>query len=168
MWDLRTGKKLRGFAGAGQTTWPAFLWSSFQFHVSSITYEPGHDDKYIARLGVDMISVYEVPSMNLLDSKSLKIPGFALFCAFSHLNSFQGVKEIAWSPKDNILSYWTPESGNAPAAVVLLEIPSKKEKRKQTLFNVADVKMYWQSKGDCLAVKVTFLPSYQVVEFISL
>jgi uncharacterized protein with WD repeat len=32
VWDIRSGKKLRGFLSGGRTQWPAFLWS--------------HDDKY--------------------------------------------------------------------------------------------------------------------------
>lgn len=30
---------------------------------------------YLARLGQDMISVYEAPSMSLLENRSIKIPG---------------------------------------------------------------------------------------------
>jgi uncharacterized protein with WD repeat len=47
-------------------------------------------DKYFARIGEDLISVYETPSMSLLDKQSIKIPG---------------VKDFCWSPKQNIISY---------------------------------------------------------------
>ena len=36
----------------------------------------------------------------------------------------------------------------------LIQIPSKEELRQKNLFSVSDCKMYWQSNGDCLAVKV--------------
>jgi uncharacterized protein with WD repeat len=55
VWDVKTGKKLRGFPNGS-----IFKWS--------------HDDKYFARLGNDAISIYETPSMNLLGNKSVKVP----------------------------------------------------------------------------------------------
>lgn len=92
--------------------------------------------------------MYETPSMNLLDKQSLKIPG---------------VKDFSWSPRQNIISYPVPiiallpsplalsslmqytymvperDSGNTPAKVVLVEIPSRKELRQKNIFNVNDV-----------------------------
>jgi translation initiation factor 3 subunit B len=56
---------------------PPFLWS--------------HDDQYLARMGDGLISVYEAPSMRLLDKKSLLA---------------DGVCEFQWSPKANVLAYW--------------------------------------------------------------
>jgi len=44
VWELSTGRRLRGFPSLGSTQWPAFYCS--------------HDDKYFARLSTDMISVY--------------------------------------------------------------------------------------------------------------
>jgi len=129
VWDIRSGKKLRGFASSNLNQWPIFKWS--------------HDDKYFARIADDMnmISVYETPSMELLEKKSIKIPG---------------VKSFSWSPNDYIISYFVPESNNnnKPATVVLLEIPSKKERRQKNLFNVIDCKMYWHPQGTYLCVKV--------------
>jgi len=76
-----------------------------------------------------------------MDKQSLKIPG---------------VKDFCWSPKQNIISYMVPEreNGNAPAKVVLVEIPSRKELRQKNMFNVINCKMHWQSKGKYLAVKI--------------
>jgi translation initiation factor 3 subunit B len=82
-----------------------------------------------------MISIYEAPSMNLLDKKSLKI---------------DGVKEFSWS-KGNVdpkgvpgkekhyISYWTPEVGNQPARVTLMSIPDRQILRTKNLFNVNSV-----------------------------
>jgi translation initiation factor 3 subunit B len=123
IWDVRSGKKKRAFAKGGP-----FVWS--------------HDDKYFARVGKDVISVYETPSMGLVGKKSIKCPG---------------VKEVQWSPDQNILSYWVPESGtggNIPASVALIEIPSRKVLREKHLYNVEDIKMHWQEQGNYLAVKM--------------
>lgn len=126
VYDIRSGKLLRGFErGQSKGGWPAFKWS--------------HDDKFIVRTTVDTVSVYEVPSMGLLDKKSFKIPD---------------VQEAHWCPTANIIAYWVPEKDNIPAKVALLEIPSRKLIREKHLYNVADIKMHWQASGDYLCVKL--------------
>ena len=124
VWDVRTGKKCRGFE-AGAIQGSEFRWS--------------HDDKYFARLGKDVISVYDSSTMGLLDKKSLKIPGIRDFC---------------WSPTDSLISCWQPEDGDSPARVLLISIPSRKEVVSKALFNVSDCRMHWQESGDYLCVKV--------------
>ena len=46
------------------------------------------------------------------------------------------------------------ESGNNPARVMLLSIPSKKEIVSKSLYNVSEFRMHWQENGDYLCVKV--------------
>lgn len=85
IFNIQTGQCLRTFElypknfkhDNGNVPPPPFLWS--------------HDDKYIARMQTDLISIWEAPSMTLLEKKSL---------------SAEGVLEFQWSPKANILSYW--------------------------------------------------------------
>lgn len=135
VWDVRTQKKLRSFetvlitppgAPAETQKVPSFFkWSA--------------DGSMLARLSPDMISVYGVPDMGLLDKKSLKIPGVADFC---------------WSPQGNLLSYWIPSTENTPATVAIIELPSRKVIREKHLYNVVDVRMHWQDCGDYLAIKV--------------
>lgn len=126
IWDVRTGISKRAFhSDQEKISWPVVKWSP--------------DDKYFAKIGPDILSVYETPSMVLLDKKSMKI---------------SGVKNFSWSPSHNILAYWVAEDKDVPARVTLLEIPSKNELRTKNLFNVADCKMHWQKSGDYLCVKV--------------
>jgi len=125
IWDIRSGKKLRGFPGGQSNQWPIFQWS--------------FDDKYFARLGTDLISVYETPSMSLIEKKSIPIPG---------------VKDFAWSPTEHLLSCWVPEQGNSAARILLMEIPSRKVKSQRNLLNVSDCKLHWQTNGEFLCVKV--------------
>lgn len=125
IWDVRSGLKKRAFNAERPPIWPVFKWS--------------HDDKYFARAVEDALSVYETPSFGLLDKKSFKIPG---------------IKEFAWCPNDNILSYWIAEEKDVPAKVSLVAVPSREEVRAKNLFNVADCKMVWQKCGDYLCVKV--------------
>lgn len=126
IWDIRTGQEKRSFPPPDEyVTWPVFRWSK--------------DDKYFARLGPDMLSVYETPSFGLLDKKSIKIPG---------------IRDFSWSPTDNILAYWVAEDKDVPARVTLLELPNRTEIRSKNLFSVADCKIHWQKSGDYLCVKV--------------
>jgi len=128
VWDVRSGKKLRGFDKEKSDVsqpWPVFKFS--------------HDDKFLARKGVDAVSVYETPTMGLLDKKSIKI---------------QGVQDCVWSPAANLLAYWVPEKSNGPASVGVIELPSRTVKREKHLFNVIDIKLHWHPQGDYLCVKV--------------
>jgi len=125
IWDIRTGLEKRSFDPEGPSAWPIFRWSQ--------------DDKYFARMGIDVLSVYETPSFFLLDKKSLKIPG---------------IRDFSWSPTDNIIAYWVAEDKDVPARVTLMEFPNRNEMRSKNLFSVADCKIHWQKSGDYLCVKV--------------
>ncbi|XP_073001132.1 eukaryotic translation initiation factor 3 subunit B-like [Typha latifolia] len=141
IFDVRTGKVMRDFKGNADefavggsgglsgVSWPIFRWGG------------GKDDKYFARIGKNMISVYETETFTLIDKKSLKV---------------ENVVDFSWSPTDPILALFVPElgGGNQPARVSLVQIPSKAELRQKNLFSVSDCKMYWQSNGEYLAVKV--------------
>ncbi|KAF8379127.1 hypothetical protein HHK36_028556 [Tetracentron sinense] len=141
IFDVRTGKVMRDFKGSADefatggtggvsgVSWPVFRWGG------------GKDDKYFARIGKNVISVYETETFTLIDKKSLKV---------------ENVMDFSWSPADPILALFVPElgGGNQPARVSLVQIPGKEELRQKNLFSVSDCKMYWQSNGDYLAVKV--------------
>jgi len=131
IFDVHTGKLLRCFSlypdnCDTSVPPPPFQWS--------------HDDNYIARMGKDLISIYETPSFKLLERRSL---------------SASGILEFQWSPKANILAYWAPEMKNIPAHVDLIEIPSRKALRQKNLFNVTSCSIVWQDEGEYLGVKVT-------------
>ncbi|EYU40305.1 hypothetical protein ABFS82_02G135200 [Erythranthe guttata] len=141
IFDVRTGKVMRDFKGSADefavggtggvsgVSWPVFRWGG------------GKEDKYFARIGKNVVSVYETETFTLIDKKSMKV---------------ENVVDFSWSPTDPILALFVPElgGGNQPARVSLVQIPSKEELRQKNLFSVSDCKMYWQSNGDYLAVKV--------------
>ncbi|TVU10085.1 hypothetical protein EJB05_43593 [Eragrostis curvula] len=141
IFDVRTGKVMREFKGSADefrvggtigisgVSWPILRWAG------------GKDDKYFARLGKNIISVYETDTFSLIDKKSLKI---------------ENVKDFCWSPTDPIIALFVPEmgGGNLPARVSLVQIPGKEELRQKNLFSVSDCKMYWQKNGEYLAVQV--------------
>ncbi|KAL5546173.1 hypothetical protein UlMin_005860 [Ulmus minor] len=86
IFDVRTGKVIRDFKGTVDE------WAG------------GKEDKYFARLGKNLISVYETETFSLVDKKSLKI---------------ENVLDFSWSPADPILALFVPElgGGNQPARV---------------------------------------------------
>ncbi|CAL8271732.1 eukaryotic translation initiation factor 3, subunit Ba [Gadus morhua] len=129
IWDILTGQKKRGFHCESSAHWPIFKWS--------------HDGKFFARMTQDTLSIYEAPSMGLLDKKSLKI---------------FGIKDFSWSPGDNVIAYWVPEDKDIPARVTLSQMPTREEIRVRNLFNVVDCKLHWQRNGDYLCVKVDRTP----------
>nr|CAB3241613.1 eukaryotic translation initiation factor 3 subunit B-like [Phallusia mammillata] len=129
IWEVFTGTKKRGFqadmSGADDRQWPIFKWS--------------HDGTYFVRKSKGVLSVYETPSMGLLDKKSIPV---------------DGVSEFVWSPSGNMLAFWVPEQNEIPARVTILAIPSKKEVRVKNLFNVSDIRLNWHKQGKFLCVKV--------------
>ncbi|KAL3516745.1 hypothetical protein ACH5RR_023647 [Cinchona calisaya] len=141
IFDVRSGKLMRDFKGSADefaiggtggvsgVSWPVFRWDG------------GKDDQYFARIGKNVVSVYETETFTLIDKKSMKV---------------ENVMDFSWSPTDPILALFVPElgGGNQPARVSLVQIPSKEELRQKNLFSVSDCKMYWQSNGEYLAVKV--------------
>lgn len=144
VWDILTGRRKRGFMGPprsilgpdGTIPWPIFHWS--------------HDDQFFARLNENAISVYQTPDMGLVGKKSIKLP---------HVRGF------AWSPKDNIMAYWTPEVNDSPARVSVIELPSKKEIRQKALFSVSSIVLHWQQEGIFLCCKVDRLTKSRKGQF---
>jgi translation initiation factor 3 subunit B len=156
VWEVSTGHLLRTFSVEGTTTaasgekkqmtWPQLKWSS--------------DDRYVARVNPGQaISVYDVPSMHMLDKKSIKIDGVVDFewCPLSD-DELSKIKEVeregdkndvadgkkgkkvgASRVRENMLAYWVPEVANQPARVTLLALPSRTQLRTKNLFSVSEV-----------------------------
>ncbi|ODV83162.1 hypothetical protein CANARDRAFT_30255 [[Candida] arabinofermentans NRRL YB-2248] len=145
IWDLQSGLPVRTFALPPnlekQTTmpWPLIKWS--------------YDDKYCARMGPDALAIYSTnDEFQLLDKKPIKIEGIQDF-EFSP----SGVRLSTTRKNDEpeiMLSYWTPESTNQSARVSIMQLPTKQILRTINLFQVSNVKMFWQDEGKYLACKV--------------
>jgi len=146
-WNIREGRVLRKIdlsfttIGEGEEMREIpnlFKWSPDGNYVARM-----HQDKSAAAAKSSkngLIQVLELPSLTLLDRKSIRA---------------NSVMDFDWSPKDNSLAFWAAEEGNTPARVCLIEIPSRKELRQKNLFNVVDCRMNWQSNGDFLSAIVT-------------
>jgi translation initiation factor 3 subunit B len=98
------------------------------------------DGKYLARLGCDIIQVYELPFMQLLDKKSI---------------AAKDVLDFTWSPRSNMISYWSPAVGNHPALINIIKLPERLDICSRKLFDVSDGRMVWQNDGDYLCVYMT-------------
>lgn len=96
-----------------------------------------YDEKYLARRVESGIQVFNLGEFS------------------SEVIEVDAVVDFEWSPSDNIISYWVPESNNVPATVTLISYPEKSLVRQKHLFQVIDLNLHWQSKGDFLCVKVS-------------
>lgn len=156
VWEVRTGHLLRTFPFNQEDKsqgfqWPLLKWSG--------------DAKYCAQvIRGKQIRVYELPSMGLLEKKSITIDGVIDFewCPLSDKdrdilqawgdgsNPPKGAKK----PRDNMIAFWVPEVANQPARASVMTIPSREIVRSKNLFNVSDCKLHWHPQGDYLCVKV--------------
>jgi len=140
VFSIESGKLLRSFPLFPPKFLPENATKDELQQISPPAFQWSYDDRYLARMGTDIISIYETPSMKLLDQRSLIT---------------DGIREFQFSPRANILAYWAPEHGNAPAHVDIIELPSRNKLRQKNLFNVTKCSMVWQSEGAFLGVKVT-------------
>jgi translation initiation factor 3 subunit B len=98
------------------------------------------DGNYLAKLSPDIISVFELPSMNLLDKRSF---------------SSKDIQDFSWSPSRNLLGYFSPAVGNYPAVINILKVPEREDVVTRKIVDVIDGKMIWQNDGDYLCVTMT-------------
>ena len=178
VWDIKTGNLLRTFpstypepeeqagSSAGkkpQMPWPALKWSA--------------DDKYVARVTPgQQISVYELPSMGLVEKKSIKIPGVIDFewCPLGDKDREDEAKAAASGKgkkvKQSMLAYWTPEKDEQPARVSVMEFPSRQILRQKNLFNVTEVCGHLNEIGDSadgLPFSVNFTGKTRAISSVS-
>jgi len=138
VWDVKSRQRLRIFPGGPSPDhgWPVFKWS--------------HSESYFARITEDNIHVFDSGTMKLVQPDNRKATSLYI----------PGVRAFAWSPSDNILSYWIPEESEKPARVVLLQLTTRggdatfTQLAQRNNFRVVDIKLHWQSNGDFLCVKV--------------
>nr|GEX52688.1 eukaryotic translation initiation factor 3 subunit B-like [Tanacetum cinerariifolium] len=136
IFNVISGKVMRDFKG-----------SANEFAIGESRSSPvlrwggGIEDKYFARMGTNVISVYKTETFSLIDKKDIKV---------------ENVMDLCWSLTDPIFALYVPElnGGNQPARVCLFQIPVKEELRQNSLFSDTDCKMDWQSNEKYLAVKV--------------
>lgn len=140
IFSIGSGKLLRAFPLFPKDFLPADITNQERNQIPPPTFQWSHDDKYIARMGKDLISIYDTSTMKLLDKRSLIA---------------DGIREFQFSPNASVLAYWAPEKNNAPAHVDIIELPSRKKLRQKNLFNVTKCSMVWQNEGTYLGVKVT-------------
>ncbi|PRQ41478.1 putative transcription factor WD40-like family [Rosa chinensis] len=135
IFDVKTGKVVKKIVGGPHdfankgvgASWPIFKWSG------------GRDDKYFALISKNVISIYEINT-------------------FTVILTVGNVTDFSWSPTDAILALFVSESvdagGAIPALVKLVQIPNKEQLIEKKLSSVSNCKMYWQSNGEYLAMKV--------------
>lgn len=99
-----------------------------------------YDGKYLARLGCDIIQIFELPNLALLERRSLPA---------------KDVMDFSWSPASNMVSYYSPTIGNLPAIINIVSIPDRTIVGSRKVFDVVDCKMVWQNDGDYFSACMT-------------
>lgn len=49
-------------------------------------------------------------------------------------------RDFSWSPKENRIVYWVPETSHIPAKIIIVEIPSRNEISTKSRHLVSDVR----------------------------
>lgn len=110
-----------------------------------------HDSKYLAMRRKNDLVVYELPSMAVVEEP--KPAGAANPAKRTRTPLNYPLEMFQWSPSANMLSLWIPESGDAPGRLLLVDMPSREEVASKNVFNVKNVSMHWQPRGDFLALR---------------
>ncbi|KAJ5070122.1 eukaryotic translation initiation factor 3 subunit b [Anaeramoeba ignava] len=99
------------------------------------------DGTKFARLNLDQIQFYDIPSLDSNPKHPIPIPN---------------IQEISFSPKENLLVYWTKATDSANLSkIVFMEIPSLQIVKSHNLVLVEDCEIFWHPKGNHVAVIVT-------------
>lgn len=77
--------------------------------------------------------------MNLLEKKSI---------------AAKDVMDFMWSPRSNMISYWSPAVGNHPALINIISIPDRTNICSRKIVDVKEGRMVWQNDGEYLCVYV--------------
>lgn len=141
VWDIATGHQLRSFKLYGN------------FELNNIdeaygvvkTFKFSNDDKYVVRMVGERksngktlpagLQIYETPSMNLVNKKTLRV---------DNIGGFE------WSPSKNIISYWTPQSENIPGRISIVDPVTQNIIRTQNMLQMVNCLLFWSTKGDYL------------------
>lgn len=131
VWDLRSMQCLRKFK---QT----------RLDDDAHGFSFSHDGRFLSRIAIDpakneeLIYVYEMPTVALLDQRSIRAPG---------------ARDLSWAPRRApLLAWWTPEKENAPTSVSVIRLPSREPVRQSNLFNVEGCQLVWHPEAAFLAV----------------
>ncbi|ORZ30314.1 eukaryotic translation initiation factor eIF2A-domain-containing protein, partial [Catenaria anguillulae PL171] len=179
IWNIRTGRVLRSFALTSEeiatknVPWPLFKWS--------------WDEKYFARIvGNAKITVYEAPSMALLDKKSINLPGVTEF-EWMPYTPEEEPEQAAGANADgkkkkhgpaqqkrniappHVLAYFIPQTGtDNPAQLALMSLPNRQIIRSKQVFFGTGAKIHFQPQGDYLLFKVDRTNRSGKASFVSL
>eukprot|EP00357_Protocruzia_adherens_P016651 CAMPEP_0115022694 /NCGR_PEP_ID=MMETSP0216-20121206/31746_1 /TAXON_ID=223996 /ORGANISM="Protocruzia adherens, Strain Boccale" /LENGTH=704 /DNA_ID=CAMNT_0002395513 /DNA_START=22 /DNA_END=2136 /DNA_ORIENTATION=- len=134
VWDLTTGEILRKFeAEEGENSYSC-KWSP--------------DGKYLARQRKDLVSVFELPSMDMLTDPQTKEKSSI---------KMKGIDSMEWSPVENVLAIVSnnenalKSSTVAASRLTLLALPTRKTLSTKNLFSSGN-QIYWQMNGDYIYV----------------
>eukprot|EP01062_Namystynia_karyoxenos_P062322 TRINITY_DN55214_c0_g1_i1.p1 TRINITY_DN55214_c0_g1~~TRINITY_DN55214_c0_g1_i1.p1 ORF type:complete len:743 (+),score=357.81 TRINITY_DN55214_c0_g1_i1:87-2315(+) len=161
IWDVSQGRKLRRFQ--------ALITEDVNMPLKLFKWSP--DERFLMRLSSDNILIHDLQNgLRLVmpdPEKSTSIHVEGLKCeTWDRLAQKPVPPPVEWSPTDNLIAYWVPERGHAPAKVALVEVVitprgegkpddiTFETRAERNIFGVHRVRMTWHPQGDFLACKV--------------
>lgn len=150
LWDVATGESLRHFST------PLFNASGSPEGTDHLVFSP--DSKFILRLSEKSAEPGSIPK----DIQIYTLPDFKLYQRPGEegpepLHFDNGVEQFQFSPVDNILAVWSPQVGEAPASLSLLDVTTgeKLQSRGRVDHNA---QIRWHPTGDFLALMLAKKP----------
>jgi len=137
VWSVDLREKIRAFKAEQNETWGSFKWN--------------FDGKYIAKMGKNLLSVYKLPGMTLLeDSATQKGASFAI----------PNIQICSWSPKRNLICAisWTHEKAKDAknemnGKVHIIQIPERNEIKWRTIpWFINSCEIHWDYTGSRLVL----------------
>lgn len=137
VWNVNLKEKIRAFKAEQNETWGSFKWN--------------FDGSYIAKIGKNLLSVYKLPAMALLeDPETKKGSSFAI----------TNIQSCSWSPKKNFIcavSYTHEKPKDSKneinGKVVILQIPERLDiKWKSIPWFMNSCEIHWDHTGSRLVL----------------
>jgi len=130
VWNVCAATKIRSFKATPTETWGCYKWS--------------FDGKYLASVGNNLLSIYELPSMQLIldpqtqKRNALKVPN---------------VQTLEWKPNKNILCIAAYKSqaakGESTGKIYLVEVPSRNIIKWKTItWEFTSCEINWETNGN--------------------
>ena len=115
------GRKKREFQGESSTHWPIPTWS--------------YEGQLDARTAQETLGIYDTLAVEQWNEKSLTIGG---------------IKDVSWSPGENVIALGGPEDKDGPTRAALRQCPTQQAITVRNLVVTAEDKVRWQENGHFL------------------
>eukprot|EP01016_Furgasonia_blochmanni_P006122 TRINITY_DN1243_c0_g1_i3.p1 TRINITY_DN1243_c0_g1~~TRINITY_DN1243_c0_g1_i3.p1 ORF type:complete len:815 (+),score=365.10 TRINITY_DN1243_c0_g1_i3:96-2540(+) len=132
VWETGLAERLRVFQAGPTDKVGSFKWS--------------YDNSYLAKIGENVLAVYQLPSMNLLEDPTTQKKSMI---------RVPNIQSFAWSPTANTLAvaaHATPKeretNANVSSKIMIIDIPSRKDRKWRAIpWDMRNVEFFWDAQG---------------------